>query len=304
MWIVKYRLVFFIISLLLVAGAVVVMVTNGFNWGVDFTGGSILEVEYSNARPEVESVRAAAETLALGPVSVQPAGEQSLILRSRALDESERASLLAALPPDGAAAPVQKRFSAIGPSVGEDLARKGIIAVAIVVVLIVVYLTLVFWGVSRPVASWKYGVVAVVKLVHDLAITTGIFVAIGAVWGGAEINALFLAAFLTVLGLSVNDVIAVFDRIRENLRRKAYIHFDETVGHSLTETMARSLNTSLTVIFVLLCLYFFGGSTTREFSLVMALGMVVATYSSVFLASPLLVAWERWSSRGSTRQKN
>lgn len=296
MWIIKYRAIFFILSLLLIAGAVATISVNGLNWGVDFTGGSILEVEYVSAlRPSVELVRVAVESLELGAVSVQPAGEQALILRLRALDESERVALLAALPSDGEVAPVEKRFSAIGPSVGEDLARKGIIAIVIVVVLIVLYLTMVFWGVSRPVASWKYGVVAVIKLIHDLTITTGLFVLIGVIVGGAEINALFLAAFLTVLGLSVNDVIAVFDRIRENLRRQTYLHFDETVGRSLTETMARSLNTSLTVIFVLVCVYLFGGSTTREFALVMALGMIVATYSSVFIASPLLVVWEQWS---------
>jgi len=133
--------------------------------------------------------------------------------------------------------------------------------------------------------------------VHDLTITTGLFVWLSAYLGGGEINALFLGAFLTVLGLSINDVIAVFDRIRENLRRRTYVYFEETVGHSLSETMARSLNTSITVILVLLCIYLLGGETTRDFALVMAIGMIVATYSSVFIASPLLVTWHKWSEK-------
>lgn len=294
MWIIKHRSIFFIISAVLMAGAIFTVVTKGLDWGIDFTGGSILELEYQNTGPDLETVRVALNLLKLGPVTVQPAGERALILRLKTLTEEEHAALLGALPPEeNGQAPVEKRFSAIGPAVGEELARKGLIAIAVVVLLIVGYLTIVFWSVSKPVASWQYGLVAVAKLIHDLLITTGLFVWLGTYRGGAEINALFLAAFLTVLGLSVNDVIAVFDRIRENLRRRVYPHFAETVGRSLSETMTRSLNTSLTIIFVLLGVYFFGGSTTRDFALVLSIGMIVATYSSIFIASPLLVAWEK-----------
>ncbi len=303
MWIVKHRSVFFIISALLIIGSVAVILSQGLNWGIDFTGGTILEVEYAGARPGVEDIRTAAAKANLGPVAVQPTGELGVTLRLKTITDEERTALIKVLPtsPDNQL-PTEKRFNAIGPSVGEELAQKGLIAIALVVILIVLYLTLVFWSVSRPVASWKYGVVAVIKLVHDLAITTGIFVALGAYLGGGEINALFLAAFLTVLGLSVNDVIAVFDRIRENLRRRVYSQFEETVGHSLVETMTRSLNTSLTVIFVLLCIYFFGGSTTRDFALVLSIGMIVATYSSVFIASPLLVSWNNWTQKRLTKK--
>ncbi len=297
MWIVKYRPYFFILSLILVAVSVFMIVSRGLDWGIDFTGGSILEVTYQNGRPVLSAVQSQVSGLTIGPVLLQPAGDADLIARTKTLTNEEKEILLRELSFGGRESVVEKRFSAIGPSLGQELARKGTIAVILVAILIVLYLTLVFWSVSHPVASWKYGLVAIVKTVHDLVITTGLFVWLGAYRGGAEINALFLAAFLTVLGLSVNDVIAVFDRIRENLRRKIYAHFDDTVGHSLTETMARSLNTSVTVIFVLFCIYWFGGSTTQDFALVMAIGMVVATYSSIFLASPLLVAWNNWSSK-------
>ncbi len=297
MWIIKYRSYFFIISLILVVASGFTIMSQGLDWGIDFTGGSILEVTYQNPRPEVDLIKSQVAGLTIGNVLLQPAENNGLIARTKTLTNEEKEILIRELSFTGREPVVEKRFSAIGPSLGEELARKGTIAIALVILLTVIYLTIVFWSVSHPVASWKYGVIAILKMIHDLAITTGVFVWLGNYRGGAEINALFLAAFLTVLGLSVNDVIAVFDRIRENLRRKVYAHFEDTVGHSLSETMARSLNTSITVIFVLFCIYWFGGSTTQDFALVMAIGMVVATYSSVFLASPLLVAWNNWSSK-------
>lgn len=297
MWIVKYRTYFFALSLVLMIAAAATMLTRGLDWGIDFTGGSILEVTYQNSRPTTEAIQAEIADLTFGNVLLQPAGTNDLIVRTRLISNEEKNQLVKALSFAGREPVTEKRFNAIGPSLGAELARKGGIAIAIVIILIVIYLTIVFWSVSRPVASWKYGVVAILKMVHDLTITTGLFVWLSAYLGGGEINALFLGAFLTVLGLSINDVIAVFDRIRENLRRRTYVYFEETVGHSLSETMARSLNTSITVILVLLCIYLLGGETTRDFALVMAIGMIVATYSSVFIASPLLVTWHNWSEK-------
>lgn len=291
MWIIKYKWIFFSFSGLLVAGAIFMLVNYGLRFGIDFTGGTIVQVEYENVlRPTPMVVEVALAKTTLGPVTVQPSGERELLIRLHTLSEAERLTLLDALPTDGAGRqPLEKRFSAIGPSLGQELARKGFIALGLSILLILIYIAISF-------RSWRFSAVAVLKLIHDLVIVVGVFAWLGLA-RGAEVDSLFLAAFLTILGLSVNDVIAVFDRIRENLRRAGEQSFATTVGRSLSETMGRSINTSLTVIFVLLSLFFLGGSTTRDFVLALTIGMVTATYSSIFIASPLLVVWEKFARR-------
>jgi preprotein translocase subunit SecF len=296
MFIVQHRKIFFIISLLLVAGSVILMGTLGLNFGIDFTGGSIYEAEYVAARPDMDTIRASLATTPIEGIQAQPVGEKGVILRMKAINEVEKDIIVQALAGTTTgtttATLVEKRFSSVGPTIGSELTKKGLTASAIATVLILLFIAYAFRGVSRPVASWKYGVVCVIKLVHDLTIVTGLYV-LWSYFSGAEIDALFLTAFLTIMGLSVNDVIAVFDRIRENIRRQTGKSFTETVGRSLRETMSRSLNTSLTVIVVLISIYLFGGSTTRDFAFALTLGMIVATYSSVFIAAPLLVTAEK-----------
>jgi preprotein translocase subunit SecF len=177
---------------------------------------------------------------------------------------------------------------------GAELARKGMMALGLSVLFIIIYIAFAFRAVSRPVSSWKYGLIAIAALIHDVVIPTGVFAILGHFYG-VEIDSLFLTALLTIFGLSISDTIVVFDRIRENLKKHRTEPFAETVGKSLEETFVRSLNTSLTVILALLALLLFGGQPTRYFALALTIGMIVGTYSSIFIASPLLVVWGKRS---------
>ncbi len=296
MFVIKYRKIFYTISGLLVLVSLLSIFYFGLNLGIDFKGGSIIEVNYLAVRPSTVLIQPALNSLNLGVISIQPTGEQGLIFRLREIAEVEKEGLLQAVSLANTFPLTEVRASIIGPSLGNELAKKGLIAIALVSLLIILFIALAFRKVSKPVASWKFGLIAIITLIHDIIIPTGVFAYLGAT-RGTEIDALFITAILTILGLSVNDTIVVFDRIRENLRLKITPYFEETVGISLTQTFTRSINTSLTVILVLLSLYFFGGPTTKDFALVLTIGMVVGTYSSIFLASPLLVTWQKWSEK-------
>ena len=272
------------------------MVKFGLNLGIDFRGGTIVEVEYVGTRPELNAIRETVNGTGLGSIAVQPTGERGVIFRLKTISDQEKNDLIQTAGLGATSSLIEKKFSSIGPSLGSELALKGIVAIGLVSLLIVLFIAFVFRQVSRPVASWKYGLIAITTLIHDIVIPTGVFAYLGAIHG-TEIDALFLTALLTILGLSVNDTIVVFDRIRENLKLKISPHFEETVGISLSQTFTRSINTSLTVILILLALYFFGGSTTRNFALALTIGMIVGTYSSIFIASPLLVTWNNFSGR-------
>ena len=282
----------------MVGASILAIFVWGLNLGIDFKGGSILEIEYINKRPEVEIISQDLETLSLGTFNLQPTGELGYLIRTRDLSEVEKENLDNLLTLEGQFEFVEKRYTSIGPATGQELARRGVVAILLVVALIILFIAFVFRHVSRPVSSWRYGLVAIIALVHDIIIPIGLFSFLG-YWRGAEIDALFLTALLAILGLSVNDTIVIFDRIRENLRNRISPHFTETVGISLEETISRSINTSLTTLFVLLSLLFFGGETTKDFALVLSLGMVIGTYSSIFLAAPLLVLFEGRASRRS-----
>ena len=299
MFIVNNRRWFFALSAILVIGSIFALFNYDLKLSTDFTGGSILEVEYVPTRPTLEGLEGVLKNAEVGESTIQAVGETSYLIRLRTLTETEHAKLLADLKTlEPKSELTEKRFSSVGPVLGRELFRKGIVSLIVVAILILIYAAIVFRKVSHGgknhrdgVSSWAYGAVAIITMVHDVLIPTGIFVMLGVYWG-VEIDALFLTAFLTILGLSVNDKIVALDRIRENLSRQASAEtFAETVGRSLRETMARSINTSITVIAVLLIIVIFGAATTRYFALAMALGMIVATYSSIFIAAPLLVAW-------------
>jgi len=270
----------------------------GFKPGIDLSGGSLLEIKYPAGRPQVEMVHSAVDKLGLGEVRVQPTGETGYILRQRDLTEPERQALLQPLRNLGEMEEVQ--FNSVGPILGAELVQKAWIAITLVVIFIILFIAFAFRGVSKPVQSWKYGVVAIITLLHDILLPLGLFAILGHFFG-AEVDALFIVALLTILGISINDTIVVFDRIRENLRLNEEHHkresYDEVVGRSIVQTIARSVNTSLTVIIVLVSLYYLGPVATQNFALTLIVGMVAGTYSSIFLASPLLVAWERFSSK-------
>jgi preprotein translocase subunit SecF len=296
MFIIKHKKIFLSISIVLVLLSVASFFIFGLQIGIDFKGGALTEVVYKDSRPAQADLDAVFKTLDLGSVLIQPTGELGYIIKSLDLNEAQHALLLKTLSQDGRNPLEEKDFNSIGPSVGKELTRKAIIAIVLVSLGIILFIAFAFRKVSRPVSSWKYGFIAVVTLLHDVIIPIGLFTLLSYFYG-AEADTLFVVAVLTILGLSVSDTIVIFDRIRENLRNKIAVSFSETVGKSLDQSYMRSIFTSLTVIIVLLSLFFFGPESTKYFALMLTAGMFFGTYSSIFLASPLLVLVEEWQSK-------
>lgn len=300
MHIIRNRNLYFILPGILVLLSLISIAVFGLRGGIDLVGGSLLEVSYGTNAPTIEEIDARVEALALGATRVQPAGEGSFIIRTHEIDVNEKGAIIDALSFNGERQVAEERFTSIGPTLGQELRNRGWIAIALVVLAIVAYVAFVFRHVSEPVSSWKYGAIAIVTLLHDIVIPTGLFAYLGYA-RGAEVDSLFIVALLTILGISINDTIVVFDRIRENLRlrkeQKGKESFEEVVGKAMDDTTARSINTSLAVVVALLALYFFGPVSTKDFALTLTVGMIAGTYSSIFLASPLLVVWEKFSKK-------
>ena len=286
MLIVQYRKIFFAIAGIAVAFSVFAMITKGFNVGMDFKGGSIIEVSY-DTQPSAEALTASLNAAGFEGARIQMAGEKDVIVKTHALSELDRQNLSNTLSKAGTNMQ-EKRFSSIGPTIGKELRTKAWIAIVLVILGIVLFLAFAFRHVSEPISSWKYGVITTVTLIFDILVPMGVFL-----WLGKEIDALFIVALLSIMGLSVHDTIVVFDRIRENLKLKVSNSFEVLVGKSLQQTFTRSINTSLTVMVVLAAIFFYGPASTKDFSFILWLGIFVGTYSSIFLASPLLVELEK-----------
>ncbi len=288
MFIVKHRKIFITISTILMALSLGAIGYFGLNVGIDFRGGSLAEVEYTGELPSQEVVKEKLSSLGFGEILIQQIGTQGYSLKMRPLSETERQTLIGALGSNA----VEKSFTSIGPSVGEELVRKSILSFILVALGIIFFIAFSFRKVSKPVSSWKYGLIAVTTLIHDIIIPVGAFAVLSHFYG-TEVDTLFVVAILTILGLSVSDTIVVFDRIRENIHGGSSTSFEEKVGKSLEQVFTRSIATSFTVIVVLLALVFFGPESTKVFAMMLTAGMFFGTYSSIFLASPLLVLIER-----------
>lgn len=286
MFIVKFRNIFFGIAVVAVILSVAAIAIKGFNVGMDFKGGSIIEVSY-DAQPAIETLTTSLDAAGFEGARIQMAGEKDVIVKTHALTETERQALSSTLMQAGTNMQ-EKRFSSIGPTIGKELRTKAWIAIVLVILGIVLFLAFAFRHVSEPIPSWKYGVITTVTLIFDILVPMGVFL-----WLDKEIDALFIVALLSIMGLSVHDTIVVFDRIRENLKLKISNSFEVLVGKSLEQTFARSINTSLSTMVVLAAIFFFGPASTKDFSFILWLGIFVGTYSSIFLASPLLVEIEK-----------
>jgi preprotein translocase subunit SecF len=296
MFIIKHKKIFIGISVTLVILSLISLFVFGLKVGIDFKGGALTEVSYKTSRPAQADLTQPLAALGFGDILLQPTGDLGYIVKSRDLTDAEHTELLQTLSQNNSSALTELSFDSIGPSVGRELTRKAIVAVILISLAIICFIAFAFRKVSRPVSSWKYGLIAIITLFHDVAIPVGLFVLLSHFYG-AEMDTLFVVAVLTILGLSVSDTIVIFDRIRENLRNQAAvakINFGEIVGKSLEQSYVRSICTSLTVILVLLALFFFGPVSTRYFALMLTAGMFFGTYSSIFLASPLLVWVEEW----------
>lgn len=282
------------LSTLFVAVSIIALALWGLKLGIDFTGGSLLEVRFSENPPTVTQAEEALKSLNLQSLTAQPTENQGMIFRFQESSEEVHQNILANLSKLSTNFE-ELRFESVGPSIGQELQRKAIYAIILVLITISLYVAWAFRKVSRPVASWKYGLAVLIALFHDVVIVLGSFAYLGK-FHGVEINTTFVAAVLTVLGFSVHDSIVVFDRIRENLPRSNE-DFAGTVNTSLNQTMTRSINTSLTVMLVLASIVFLGGRSIEFFALALLIGIFFGTYSSIFLASPILVLWDKWARR-------
>lgn len=287
--IVSNRNTWFVLSGVLVLSSILAVAFIGLRFGIDFTGGSLLEVEVQQP-VQAEEVRVSMAEKGYTNLSIQASGEQGLIIRTEDLTEEEHQTLLTTLE-EQIGEVDELRFDSIGPVVGEELRRTATTGIVVTLLLIGLYIAWAFRKVTEPVASWKYGFLTIFAAFHDVVITVGAFSVLGYFYGW-EIGTAFVAAILTILGYSINDTVVVFDRTRENLLKRVGDTFEETVEVSIEQTITRSINTSLTTILALLAIFLFGGDSTRPFAGVLMIGIAVGTYSSIFLASPLLVAWE------------
>ncbi len=264
----------------------------GLKLGIDFTGGSLLQIDFTS-RPPVEELQQVVNSVDLGNIIIQPTEQSSIFLRLKDINQAEYQKLVDAIKNKYSDSLVT-RFEFIGPTLGSELSKRAVWAIALACLFIILYIAFAFRKVSRPMASWKYGLTAVIALIHDVLITVGLFAILGHFFN-VEIDSLFVSAILTVLGFSVHDTIVVYDRIRENLFHGVAGNFEEVVNKSVNDTLVRSINTSLTVELVLLALFFLGGATIHYFALALMIGVAFGTYSSIFVASALLVDWYKLS---------
>lgn len=299
MFIVTHRKLFYILSGIILAVSIAALALWGLKPGIDFNGGALFEISYPDGRPEKAEVEAALVPLKVD-ASVRPTRENGYLIRMKDLTEKEQSSVRAAVSFQQTKKIAEERFDSVGPLLGREALGKSLVAIFFVILCIVLFVSFAFRKVSEPVSSWKYGIITIVALLHDVLVPTGAFAILGH-YAGFEVDTLFVTALLVVLGFSVHDTIVVFDRVRENLRVARETHnrkdFATIVGDSIAQTFVRSINTSLTTVLALLVLYFIGPEITKHFSLALLIGIIAGTYSSIFIGSPLLVTVEKWQKK-------
>jgi len=289
MWVIKYRKIFYAVTISIIIASAIALSVWGLNLGIDFTGGTIWKLEFKNTAPSTDVLNAALLNEGLEPSVTQPVGDKGFILRFRPMEEAQHQTALSMLKTKFGDL-TELEFSAIGPSIGKELRDKAVYAIILSILAVIAYIAWSFRKVEPVVSSWTYGVFTVAAMVHDVFLPLGVFAVLGK-FLHYEITSVFVAAILTIAGYSITDTIVVFDRIRENLRRHTHDDFVELVAASLKQTLARSINTTLATVLVLVAIYFWGGDSIKHFALALIIGLVSGAYSSIFIASPLLVTW-------------
>ncbi|HLD22277.1 MAG TPA: protein translocase subunit SecF [Patescibacteria group bacterium] len=287
-----------IISLASTVISAILLLVWGLNLGIDFTGGTSVQLHFpdSASRPSTEEVSKTVFDQGIKEVRVQTAGDSDLVLKMPYIENAQKQQILDVWKETGVE---EVNSYSIGPSLGNELKKKAMTAIILVLLAIVAYISYAFRKVSiGPVPSWVYGIAAIIALAHDILLVVGIFVILGHFYD-IQIDTLFVTALLTILGFSVHDTIVVYDRLRERLKKKEGKSFKEVINESINTTLARSLNTSLTTILVLGALYLFGGASIQYFVLALIIGIIFGTYSSIFIASPLLLLGEKLLKRHS-----
>ena len=294
--IIKRKNWYFGLSLLVLIPGIIALFLWGLNLSIDFTGGSRIALAFQNnvTSANVESVKNIFKTQKIKVASVEKSNKL-IFVRTIPIDSVQNSKFLTSLSKEFKDIKEQE-FETIGPVIGQETTFNALKAVGIASILIILYITWSFRQVTKPASSFRFGVCAIIALIHDVLVVIGSFAILGHFFG-VEVDSLFVTAILTVIGFSVHDTIVVFDRIRENLRKTGSGNFSKTVNESILQTIDRSLNTSLTVILVLIALLLFGGESIHWFVIALLIGIISGTYSSIFNASPLLVLWHEFSSR-------
>ncbi len=264
----------------------------GLNAGIDFSGGSLLEINYKTERPSVNEIEESLVDFQFKELHVRNIGDTGVVLRvkERNVSQENQNKIVEQLNKLGEIEEEAISFESISPVVGRELRRTTIIVIILSLLAVVIYIAFAFRKISQPISSWQYGIASLLALAHDILIPFGIFAVLGRFYD-VQITIPVITAFLVILGYSINDTVVVFDRIRENLLRVGGENYEEIVNNSIKESLTRSINTSLTTLFVLSSLFFLGGETLKYFSLALMIGIALGTYSSLFLSGPILVSW-------------
>jgi len=291
----KFYTIMFFVSLALFAASVIALLVYGLNFGVDFKGGSILEVEFSQDLPSIPEVQVLlTNALPSHEFTLNSVGDNGLVIRSSELSEEAHQAVLNVLRNKSSDLTVEeKRFNSVGPAIGKELRTKSFIAIGLVLVSIAVYMTFVFRKLSRTLSLLAMNVSTLVALLHDIIIPMGVFAVLGHYYN-VQISGVFVAAVLTVLGYTVSDKVVIFDRVRENILRGSKDDLGNIVHKSVMQTLVRSINNTLTVVLSSAAIYLFGGESIKYFALALMLGIFLGAYSSIFVSSPLLVWWSKW----------
>lgn len=286
----KFKIVFFIMSTLVILPGLYFLLTSGLKLGIDFTGGALLEYQFEKPINKKELVKYGTVTETNTYSERQRGASSAYIIRTKPIEHDKLQQLKLKLKEKFGTFEIRREEN-VGPVIGAELKQKALMALVLACIMIVLYITYAFRKVPKPTSSLRFGIAAIVALAHDVLVVLGIFAIFGKFYN-IEIDTLFVTALLTVIGFSVHDTIVVFDRIRENLPKYLTSKFQTVADISITQTLARSLNTSLTVVFVLLALFLFGGETIKWFVVALLIGIISGTYSSIFNATALLVWWE------------
>ncbi len=294
--IIKHRRIYYLISVFLLVPGLISLIFFGLLPAIDFTGGSEIEVKISNQKKiSTQEITNIVVKQGFNVQNVNLIEKDTFSIRTEVVSENEKQKIVSNLQKSYPKL-TEKSFETVGATIGKETELNALKAVGIASVVILVYIAFVFRKVSKPVASWKFGVCAIIALLHDVLLVLGVFSLLG-LFFQVEVDSLFITALLTVMGFSVHDTIVVFDRIRENLKNHSDLPFEKLVNNSILETINRSLNTSVTVVLVLFALLLFGGESTRWFVVALLLGVLSGTFSSIFNASPLLVSWNEFDQK-------
>ncbi len=287
---------YFLFSLLVIIPGIVSLILWHLNLSIDFTTGSELTFSFQKTltQQEIDKVKLLIKSENV-PVSNTEVSQRLISFKTQPIDQSKNETIVQKIQSSFKNSK-EETFQTIGPTIGKETTINAFKTLVIASILIVLYITWSFRKIPKPASSLKFGICAIIALIHDVLVVVGIFSILGHFWG-IQVDSLFVTALLTVIGFSVHDTIVVFDRIRENLNRMGSSNFSHVVNESILQTLVRSLNTSLTVILVLIALLLFGGETIRWFVVALLIGVTSGTYSSIFNASPLLVLWHEWKTK-------